>query len=362
MEDSTKIVSRFINNDKNRLISRSEDNYSEITFDVFLSYNSNNNNDRSVVISLAQRLKAYGIKVWLDVWEVRPGQRWQQALEDSINYTSAAAVLVGSDGIGVWQSPEIRSFMTEFVELKKPVIPVLLPNCPAIPKLPLLLKNFSWVDLRDPVGEEGFYKLVWGITGQKPNEMSSSYDTNIVGEYFELRNATDEPPQTLSELKLLLVGRGRAGKTTLVKQLVGEVPDEYEAETHSIAIRRMWLDCPRGRVQTYAWDFGGQEILHATHQFFLTERSLYLLVLEPRSGLASRDAEYWLSLIKNQGGNSPTIIIMNWSHERHWRVDEVKLSRKFPFVMAFVPTDAIFGDGIEELKKNHGQRCSRKNV
>jgi len=26
------------------------------------------------------------------------------------------------------------------------------------------------------------------------------------------------------------------------------------------------------------WDFGGQEIYHATHQFFLTHRSLYLLL------------------------------------------------------------------------------------
>jgi internalin A len=30
------------------------------------------------------------------------------------------------------------------------------------------------------------------------------------------------------------------------------------------------------------WDFGGQEIMHATHQFFLTRRSLYLLVLSGR--------------------------------------------------------------------------------
>jgi len=348
IEDSKKIISRFINNDKDRLLSRSDDNYSEIKFDVFLSYNSN---DRSAVINLAKRLIAYGIKVWLDVWELRPGEAWQQAFENYINCIGAVAVLVGSDGIGSWQSHETRAYLSEFIERKMPVIPVLLKNCPAVPKLPLFLKHFSWVDLRDPINDEGFYRLVWGITGKKPIELSDSSDQNIFDEYLVSRNAQDEPSQSLSELKLLLVGRGRAGKTTLIKQLVGEIPDEYEAETHSIAIRRMWLDCPHGRVQTYAWDFGGQEILHATHQFFLTERSLYLLVLEPRSGLASRDAEYWLSLIKNQGGNSPTIIIMNWSHERQWLVDVVKLSRKFPFIIDFVSTDAIYGDGIDELKR-----------
>ncbi|HEV7904103.1 MAG TPA: COR domain-containing protein [Pyrinomonadaceae bacterium] len=154
----------------------------------------------------------------------------------------------------------------------------------------------------------------------------------------------------LLELKLLLVGRGGAGKTTLVKQLAGEEPDEHEEETHSISIRELMLDCERAQVRARAWDFGGQEILHATHQFFLTERSLYLLVLEPRTGLAQRDAEYWLKLIETQGNSSPVIVAMNWSHGRWWKVDEVKLRRKFPFIVGFIPTDAIHGDGIENVR------------
>ncbi|AOS84001.1 hypothetical protein BIU88_07525 [Chlorobaculum limnaeum] len=97
--------------------------------------------------------------------------------------------------------------------------------------------------------------------------------------------------------------------------------------------------------------------MHSTHQFFLTERSLYILVLEPRTGLAQRDAEYWLKLIETQGGGSPVIVIMNWSHGRRWRVDEVKLKRKFPFIVDFLPTDALHGDGIEEL-----QRCITQTV
>ena len=149
----------------------------------------------------------------------------------------------------------------------------------------------------------------------------------ILRYYFESR---DEKGRPLLELKLLLVGRGGAGKTTLVKRLAGDEPDAHESETHSIAIRELTLEYSRGQVRTRAWDFGGQEILHATHQFFLTERSLYLLVLEPRSGLAQRDAEYWLKLIETQGGASPVIVALNWSHGRRWRVDEVRLRRKFP--------------------------------
>lgn len=170
---------------------------------------------------------------------------------------------------------------------------------------------------------------------------------NILRYYYE----SQKEGRPLMELKLLLVGRGKAGKTTLLKQLAGEQPDPHEQESHSISIRELMFKCPKGEVRTRAWDFGGQEILHSTHQFFLTERSLYLLVLEPRTGFAQRDAEYWLKLIEMQGGGSPVTVALNHSHGRHWRVDEVKLKRKFPFIAGFIATDALKGDGIDELRE-----------
>jgi internalin A len=189
-----------------------------------------------------------------------------------------------------------------------------------------------------------------------PDSIMTRPPAEILRYYFESRDG-----RPLLELKLLLVGRGGAGKTTLMKRLAGEAPNAHEPETHSIAIRELTLACPRGQVRTRTWDFGGQEILHATHQFFLTERSLYLLVLEPRSGLAQRDAEYWLKLIETQGGASPVIVALNWSHGRRWRVDEVRLRRRFPFIVDFLPTDALHGEGIEELRrtKRRPTHCAR---
>jgi hypothetical protein len=64
--------------------------------------------------------------------------------------------------------------------------------------------------------------------------------------FFESRAEKGQP---LLELKLLLVGRGKAGKTTLVKRLAGEEPSENEIETHSISIRELMLDCPKGKVR-----------------------------------------------------------------------------------------------------------------
>jgi internalin A len=179
-----------------------------------------------------------------------------------------------------------------------------------------------------------------------PESILHTSPQEILRYYFESR----EDGKPLLELKLLIVGRGKAGKTTLVKRLAGEPANPNESETHSIDIRELRLDCPHGPVRARAWDFGGQEILHATHQFFLTERSLYLLVLEPRTGLAQRDAEYWLKLIETQGAGSPVIVVLNWSHRRQWRVDEVRLRRKYPCIVDFISTDALQGRGIDELR------------
>jgi CHASE2 domain-containing sensor protein len=134
-------------------------------FDVFLSHNSN---DKPAVIDLGEALQGRGVRVWLDQWELVPGRPWQEAIEDVIETARSAAVLIGRDGIGPWEEPEMRACLDQCVKRRMPVIPVLLPGAPSQPKLPLFLAQITWVDLRDGLTEKGLDKLQWGITGIKP--------------------------------------------------------------------------------------------------------------------------------------------------------------------------------------------------
>src|SRR4051794_36847143 len=93
-------------------------------FDVFLSHNSK---DKPTVIDVSEQLKIRGLSVWLDVDELVPGRPWQEALERIIQTTVSAAILVGKDGLGPWELPEMRACLQEFVRRSLPVIPVLLP-------------------------------------------------------------------------------------------------------------------------------------------------------------------------------------------------------------------------------------------
>lgn len=144
-------------------------------FDVFLSHNSR---DKPAIRELAELLKERGISVWLDEEQLRPGQPWQEGLEEIVATTGSAAVLVGRDGMGPWQDREMRACLSQFVGRGLPVIPVLLPGAPEKPSLPLFLAEMTWVDLREGFHAEGLDRLEWGITGIRPETRTEREKTS----------------------------------------------------------------------------------------------------------------------------------------------------------------------------------------
>ena len=49
-------------------------------FDVFLSHNGK---DKPAVEILAHKLKAKGFTVWLDKWNLIPGNPWEEEIEEA---------------------------------------------------------------------------------------------------------------------------------------------------------------------------------------------------------------------------------------------------------------------------------------
>jgi tetratricopeptide (TPR) repeat protein len=136
-------------------------------FDVFLSHNSK---DKPNVRKLKKKLvDDYKLSCWLDEDELPPGVPWQPLLEQGIRDSKSVAVLVGNDGEGPWQAEETMAALELAVREQLPVIPVLLPNAPTRPDLPMFLGNRTWVDIRGGLKKDDVDKLVWGITGTKPN-------------------------------------------------------------------------------------------------------------------------------------------------------------------------------------------------
>jgi internalin A len=170
---------------------------------------------------------------------------------------------------------------------------------------------------------------------------------DILDFYFRVR----ENGRPLNEAKLILVGRGAVGKTSLVNRLIYKKFNRQESKTPGIKIDKWEIELDGGeKVNLNVWDFGGQEIMHATHQFFLTERSLYLLVLNGREGAEDADAEYWLKLIDSFGGKSPVIVVLNKISEHHFDLNRRLLLQKYPNIKEFIKTDCEDEIGIDELR------------
>ena len=80
--------------------------------------------------------------------------------------------------------------------------------------------------------------------------------------------------------KLMLVGLGEAGKTSLVNSLMNKAQTHSRPDiTDGIDIKNWVVDLPDNTSLTYSiWDFAGQSVYYNSHQFFLTSRAVYLLV------------------------------------------------------------------------------------
>lgn len=170
----------------------------------------------------------------------------------------------------------------------------------------------------------------------------------ILDYYFKTRLETAKP---LNEAKVLILGQGAVGKTSLIKRLIDNTFNPHENQTDGINIRHWHINSNGENIRLNIWDFGGQEIMHATHQFFLTKRSLYVLVLDSRLDDQENRVEYWLQIIQSFGGNSPVILVCNKCDERCLDLNWKRLKEKYPSIKAFVKRASCkTGENIDELR------------
>ncbi|TAE15646.1 MAG: GTP-binding protein [Oscillatoriales cyanobacterium] len=154
----------------------------------------------------------------------------------------------------------------------------------------------------------------------------------------------------LNEAKVLFVGQGSVGKTSLINRLTHNKYNPNQPQTDGLNITNWQITVNTKPVKLNVWDFGGQEIYHATHQFFLTKRSLYLLVSNCRTSEDENRLEYWLKLIQSFGDASPVILVGNKSDEQPLDLNRKALRDKYPNIKAIIETSCQSGTGIDELR------------
>lgn len=192
------------------------------------------------------------------------------------------------------------------------------------------------------------YLMMQGNPIQTPPEEIVKRGIDAIREYY--RQTEEQGTDELFEAKLLLVGEPGAGKTSLANKIQDSdyVLQPQQESTKGIDIAPWQFSIHGKEFRVNLWDFGGQEIYHATHQYFLTKRSLYLLVADTRQ--EDTDFEFWLNVIELLSGDSPVLIIKNEKQERQRELDERMLRGRFRNLKEILATNLETNRGLERIR------------
>lgn len=131
--------------------------------------------------------------------------------------------------------------------------------------------------------------------------------------WFEERKKQGDAP--LNEIKVVFLGNGDVGKTHTIARLMndGAKPDEsFTGEsTPGIAIDHKTYRIDGQDIQVHFWDFGGQDILFPMHRMFMTERTIYVVMVDARSESRGSQAREWLDTVNSFASEAPVMLVVN---------------------------------------------------
>ncbi len=127
----------------------------------------------------------------------------------------------------------------------------------------------------------------------------------------------------MTDVKLLLLGNGRAGKTQIRHRLCWQDFEDGWDSTHGVRVESTSFATaePNSEIKLHIWDFGGQDIYHGTHALFVRSAAVAMLVWArdtenadeyERDGLRFRNhrLQFWAEFARRQGhADSPVLVV-----------------------------------------------------
>lgn len=281
--------------------------------------------DRETVYRIARKLQNRGYRIWFDDG-ISVGSIW---MDEIINRLSHSAVYIAFISRSFTNSINCASELRYALDMDKPIIYVLLEEF----ELPSVLQYF--------------------LTGYPCINFSDNhYDITQLCEALEHNKLREDNTVPLNELKVVFLGDGDSGKSHTIARLLndgGDPLDYTDQSTPGIVIKNKKYELDGQNIQIHYWDFGGQEILHSMHRIFLTERTLYVVLVNARDETQDARARYWLHNIQSFAKDAPVVLVLNKMDQNpKASLNEPDLRAKYPGLKQVVKLSAL-KDSEEEF-------------
>jgi WD40 repeat protein len=117
-------------------------------YDVFLSYS---NKDKDVVHDLAERLSNDGVRVWLDVWVIQPGDSIPLKIQQGIEQSRTLLMCMSPHYFeSEWGKLESLSLLfRDPTNTQRRFIPILIADC----ERPDIIAQFAYIDWKTPTNK-----------------------------------------------------------------------------------------------------------------------------------------------------------------------------------------------------------------
>lgn len=153
---------------------------------VFVSYS---HRDRVIADRMARSLSGLGVDVWIDQWEIRPGDSLIEKINEGLNDKDILLLLLSSASVASsWVQKELSSaLMEELARRKVVVVPVLIETC----ELPPLIADKKYTDFRVDY-EAGLRELMSALPRPSPVEKIQLALDSAVGTWRARRVLPDK--------------------------------------------------------------------------------------------------------------------------------------------------------------------------
>lgn len=243
----------------------------------------------------------------------------------------------------------------------------------------LNLDNNRVVELPTGIGSLGKLRTLQldgnpcsGATGKSSKSAAGSSSSNLLTSLKERVWMGSETRESY-QMKLTVLGRGNVGKTTLLRALKLQDQEKANSAGFREALKRAGPNVATDGIEFDQWavartngdlvftvlDCAGQSVYHLTHQFFLTGKSLFLVIFSLEEGNYTSEIEYWLNAIQAFTGTGTPVLIVG----THIDVEGVtreyvkslfqylhrSVGSRFPMIKGYFGVSCTTGEGVSDL-------------